>query len=126
MPRQVDLTRTFQKVANQSYRYQFTASAPQQMVAEIFVLHRGVFNPITGETSDIFDRVASPLDLATLPAGDPLSGQYDFRVATSAVTFATQDEAEIHWTDLVADVNALVQALNLADTVTTPETITIT
>lgn len=127
MSRSLAITRTPQKVADQSYRVTYSAVGTE-MDSNIFVLKRQIVDPTqpSAATRDVYDHVATPVDLTTLYVNAPLGGAITFRVASFAKTYQTAGQASTEWQDLQTDVNLLVAALNAADQTTAPETVTLT
>ena len=127
MARQLDLTKVTQKTPSQGFKLTVTASNPVDgMVTGVFVMRRSVFDPVAQTYVDEFSHVASATELARLPTSAPLSGQFEFRVATFTETYETIAEADDVWAAVVSEVGSLIRSLNLADDLGTPETITIT
>lgn len=99
----------------QSYRFTLTASEANLMDNEIFVLREFVINNTTGETSTIFDHVATPVELDTLPIGEPSEGETTYRSSYVELNFDTEAEADDAWEAIQNDVGLLVRALDLGD-----------
>lgn len=125
MARQISLQRVAQKVEEQSYQFTVTATGTD-MVHEIFVLRRRPLDPLVGSTTDVFDHVATPVELTQLTVNAPLSGQSTFRVRSLVLVFENAADGDEAWLSLQGEVNALIRALNAADDVLTPETVVLT
>lgn len=75
-------------------------------------------------TEDIFRGICSHLDLLTYPAYAPTSGQGPFRKNTAEFTFASEMTCTLFINDLVIDIRALKESLDIFDELSVEETVT--
>jgi len=110
----------------QSYDLKAEVTEASGVSDKIFVMQRGV-DPYPSEigVSDVFVCLADPVDLEEIPADSPNLGEEMpyFRVDTITLRFRSMDILEEVKTLLNADIVALVNALNIADTLDVTEEI---
>jgi hypothetical protein len=85
------------------------------MSEHIFVYERQPPDPATGEIFDVFQGVASPIDLTGLPKDNPVAGSPFFLSTQLEVDLPSQKEHDEMWEALVLDVCNLVDVLNGED-----------
>jgi hypothetical protein len=115
-----------QKTPAQGIQATYEAVNASGMPNEIFVLKKTTLNPATGQTTVVFDHVATVADLASLPIGSPLAGSHLYRSTTFTQTFDTATDANNAIAALQDDVNLLIDSLNLAGEIGGSSTFTLT
>lgn len=85
--------------------------------AEVFVFERRPVNSVTGDIEDLFQSVASPVDLTLFPvdAPDPQLSDAFFRKSFVEVDLYSQEEFDQFWSLLSTHVCALLDALDATD-----------
>ncbi len=103
-----------------AFRLRVVASNPLGMDERVFLFRRGSLNPYTGEQTDYFITVCSPVDMEDFPAGepDPAKTYPFFRMDEVTPDFRTAQEAEESWALILAEVENLVSALNALEDLT--------
>ena len=103
-----------------AYRLRVEAVEAVAMDTNVFVYRRGAPDPYTGEVTDTFFTVASPVDLAEIPVGAPAPGVTPplLRLSFVELDFRTTRDAEDFWTLVQAELANLVLALNRLDELT--------
>lgn len=93
----------------------------------IFVYLRSPINPHTGETSDIFQTIASPYDMEVYPVDDPDSEtSYPFyRTSTLELDFPSVTLADAAWTKIIGLTQVLITASKKLDTLSLITEVTI-
>jgi len=93
----------------------------------IFVYLRSPINPHTGETSDIFQTIASPYDMEVYPVDDPDSEtSYPFyRTSTLELDFPSVTLADEAWTKIIGLTQVLITASKKLDTLSLITEVTI-
>ena len=120
MARYIQLQRsdmvTYVDGRTQGFRYTIEVIRAVDMPSEIFVYQR---KPIISDTSheDVFSNIASPTDIEEYPVGDPASADRPFfRASAVDLVFRNLTLAEDAWEAIQSDVEQLVWALNMMDT----------
>lgn len=105
----------------QGFRFAATVYGARDMNDHVFRYLRRPLNPRTGATEDVFDGVCSAADMADFPEDAPRAGEDPawFRLPTVDLVLRSQREVHDAWTILVDELGALVEALNLQDTLIT-------
>jgi hypothetical protein len=95
--------------------------------ANIFVYLRSPINPHTGETSDIFQTIASPYDMEVYPVDDPDSEtSYPFyRTSTLELDFPSVTLADEAWTKIIGLTQVLITSSKKLDTLSLITEVTI-
>ena len=93
----------------------------------IFVYLRSPINPHTGETSDIFQTVASPYDMEVYPIDDPdTNTTYPFyRTSMLELDFPSVTLADEAWTKIIALAQVLINASKKLDTLSLISEVTV-
>lgn len=114
--RRVKLSPSGQTVPDQGYRLVIEAVEANLMDPAFFVMRRYVSNSQTGATQDLFDHIATPTELITLPVDEPTSASDNlYRTATLDQTWANEATADAAWQAIQSDVTLLKNALDAAD-----------
>lgn len=105
-----------------AFRLRVDATDPSDSGADpnVFLFLRRPANTYDGSVLDDFHAVASPVDMAEYPAGEPRDGTaYPFfRASSVELDFRATSQAEEAWLLIVADVSNLLSALNRLDALT--------
>lgn len=103
------------------WRFTVTAHDAYDMPNEIFMyLRRPIYTEAT-TNEDEFQCVCSVADLSEYPAITPSGTPPFFRSNVIDMVFRSAREAEAAWDELYRQVQALVDALNASDRLTTVE-----
>ncbi len=112
-----------------AFRLRIEASDPTDsgMDTNVFLYFRRPLNPYDGSEDDDFHAVASPVDLAYYPVGEPRIGTAypGFRLPYVEIDLRTTDLATLTWEDIVVDVDNLLQAMNRLEALSVAEEIWI-
>jgi hypothetical protein len=99
-----------------AYRLRIEVSDPENTGADpyVFLYLRRPVNPYNQEVLDDFHAVASPVDLAEYPVGEPnaLTTYPFYRLDFIELDFRSTDQATDTWVLIVAEVDALLKALD--------------
>lgn len=97
------------------------------MDPNIFVYLRSPVSPHTGETSDIFQTVASPYDMEVYPINDPdTHTTYPFyRTGMLELDFPSVTLADAAWTKIIALVQVLINGSKKLDTLSLISEVTV-
>lgn len=102
-----------------AYRLRIEVSDPDNTGADpnVFLFLRRPINPYDQTTLDDFMAIASPVDLAEYPVGEPneLTTYPIFRLDYVELDFRATVQAEQTWVLVVAEVDALLRALDRLD-----------
>lgn len=103
-----------------AYRLRIEVSDPDNTGADpnVFLFLRRPINPYNQEVLDDFHAVASPVDLAEYPVGEPnaLTTYPFYRIDFIELDFRSTAQANETWTLIVAEVDSLLRALDRLDT----------
>lgn len=103
-----------------AYRLRIEVSDPGNTGADpyVFLYLRRPVNPYNGDVLDDFHAIASPVDLAEYPVGEPnaLTTYPFYRIDFIELDFRSTEQANDTWTLIVAEVDALLRALDRLDT----------
>ena len=93
----------------------------------IFVYLRSPVNPHTGDTSDVFQTVASPYDMEVYPVDDPETNTtYPFyRTSMLELDFPSVTLADEAWTKIIALAQVLINASKKLDTLSLIAEVTV-
>jgi len=96
------------------FRLRIEAADPVGVDPRVFVYLRKPRNPHTGEYEDLFQAVASPVDLVEYPPEEPNSddGIPFFRKSFVELDFRSTADAEEVWNEITREVDVLVEALD--------------
>ena len=112
-----------QYLTGQGQRLVITTSDGYLIADEVFKFYRQNIDPtdLSAGTVDNFISVCTPEELTTLPAGSPSdSSGYYFRKAVIDKTYPTASGADEALLAVKGDVQVLKEALDAADSLTTP------
>jgi hypothetical protein len=102
-----------------AYRLRIEVSDPDNTGADpnVFLFLRRPVNPYNQEVLDDFHAIASPVDLAEYPVGEPnaLTTYPFYRIDFIELDFRSTAQANDTWTLIVAEVDALLRALDRLD-----------
>ena len=103
---------------NAAVRLRIVVTDATNIDANIFVFLRSPLNPHTGETSDMFQTIASPYDMEVYPVDDPDSEtSYPFyRTSTLELDFPSVTLADEAWTKIIGLTQVLITASKKLDT----------
>lgn len=95
-------------------RVEVTAVEGPDLDSNIFIYRRNPPSPYTTLNCDNFEAVAGPNQLAQYPAGepDPDQGWPFYRLPYVELDVMSSEQAEAIWTEIQAEANALVGALD--------------
>lgn len=95
-------------------RVEVTAAEGPDLDENIFVYRRNPPSPYTTLSTDVFEAVAGPPQLAAIPAGapDPDMNWPYYRLNYIELDVASTDQAEAIWVEIQSEVCVLVNALN--------------
>lgn len=103
-----------------AFRLRVEATDPIDSGADpyVFLYNRRPLNPYTETQDDDFHAIASPGDLAEYPVGEPngLTTYPFFRLDYVELDFRSTEQAEATWLLIVAEVDALMKALDRMET----------
>jgi hypothetical protein len=130
---------THHNVGNlQGYRYTVTAYDAVGMPNEIFRMYEQPLDPIAQTRTSVYDGVALPEELVSLPINAPVGSQYHYRVASIDVNYSAV-VSELHtflnnpvvtgeeqWEAIKSDVEYLVRSLAASDRLVVEETVQFT
>lgn len=120
MTRRICLTRSATTTTSNTnygtYRLRVDVTAVQgpDLDTNIFVYRRNPPSPYTTLSTDTFEAIAGPSQLANIPAGTPnpdLSWPY-FRLNYIELDVASTAEADNIWAEIQADAKNLLEAMN--------------
>lgn len=126
MARRVKLTRYGIRPANhqhiRGFRLRVVAEAVD-MDPNVFVFRRNGADPVTGVAADEYMTVAGLTDMSEYPVGapNPALGLPNFRRSGVELDVRSAAEHDMIWRTIVAEVDALRVALDLADHLTIEE-----
>lgn len=108
----------FQTNVIDGFRFRVEAHDANLMTASIFRYLRRQ-SDTEGNTVDEFDGVCSPPDLEEFGEGEPIAGASPpyLRLDYVDVVFRSQSQADDAWAVIVEEVKALVDTLNIMDTI---------
>lgn len=100
-----------------AYRLRVEAHAAENVDPNVFVYRRDPANPYTGDVTDTFFTVASPVDMSEFPPGQPNPGNAVpfFRQSWIELDFRSTFEAMQAWKLILLEVSTLLDALNRLD-----------
>lgn len=106
-----------------AYRLKLQCTESANMDTRCFVYRRDPANPYTGEVTDTFFAVASPVDMAEFPpdAPDPRQAYPFFRLDTVELDLRQLELALVTEQLIVDELNVLVHALNKLEVLTPAE-----
>ncbi len=110
------------------FRLRVVAHDPVGMEADVFVCLREPANHKTGELKDVFQNVASPVDMEEYPIGAPTTGETEFpffRVAEVELDFRSTYDYQTALTDIREQVSVLISGLNRLDLMKETSTLTV-
>lgn len=101
----------------EGFRLLVTAADGNNMSEAVFRYRAIPIQPSQAERSGHFDGVCSPADLAEYPLDEPHADADPpwFRSATADLVFRSRYDLEQAWADIQEDVQGLVSALDLMD-----------
>lgn len=99
-----------------AFRLRVEASDPEDTGADpaVFLYLRRPANPYNGDIGDIFQTIASPVDMAEYPVGEPnVDTPFPiFRLPYVELDLRSVDLAEDSWGIIVSEVDTLLKSLN--------------
>lgn len=93
----------------------------------VFIYRRNAPSPYTELSTDVFEAVAGPPQLADYPAGapNPDQGWPYYRLNYVELDVASSAQAESIWNEIEQEVGILIEAMNRLDTLKTTQVVWI-
>ena len=93
----------------------------------VFIYRHNTPSPYTDLSTDVFEAVAGPPQLADYPAGapDPDQGWPYYRLSYVELDVASSTQAQAIWDEIKHEVEILIKAMNRLDTLKTTQVVWI-
>lgn len=100
-----------------AFRLRVEAHQAENMDPNVFMYRRDPANPYTSDATDTFFTVASPVDMAEFPPGQPNPGNAVpfFRKSWVELDFRSTEQAMQAWQLILKEVSTLIDAMNRLD-----------
>jgi hypothetical protein len=102
-----------------AYRIRIDATEAQgpDIDKNVFIYKRMPPSPYNAQTTDVFEAIAGPPQLASFPVGDPNpdSNWPYYRLDYVELDVASSEQAESIWQEIKAEVAVLIQAMDRLD-----------
>lgn len=112
---------------NAAVRLRIVVTDATNIDANIFVFLRSPLNPHTGETSDMFQTIASPYDMEVYPVDEPdeTTTYPFFRSNMLELDFPSITLANDAWTRIIAMTQSLITSSKKLDVLSLVEEVTL-
>ncbi len=109
------------------YRFRVHCVDACDLSDAIFVYLQHPYDPATGGEAASFTAIASPIDLETLPIGQPNLGQVPplFRLSIVDLVVESETAAQAIWDEIISEVTILINALNIMDQLVPSQSVVI-